>query len=488
MYGEEFEVKALNRFRGNWVWGLVSLIFLLSQGSLALAAQDEQEEAALNRVVMDDFHPRYIIESIEVRGNTKTRGNLIISYLSFLPGETLSEEDVEISRIKLLALGYFRDVQMRLERGGKRGMVKLIVEVEERNTIIIDNLFIGYSDTNPFWGGLGISDINFLGLGMALSGAGVASENQWGLRLGMFWPSIFGSRFSAGLRVVVADGQERKLLKKIELPDDPTNACFFDEDQVLDYFRGGAILSAGLNLDRRHRVAFELHVEHINTNFNEPYDAGQVCSNYPFSGYLRPGQSTLSSFVFQFERDTRDDFFLPSQGMHLIVSVELASQVLASDYEYSKYMVSYQHFFRLWLDHVLHFNLVGGLIQDVGKNGSPFFNRFYVGDYAMFLIQKDSLPRNLDLNFSEVVDYGDVLFSASLEYDVPLWGRGDFFYRGYLYAAFNFSYVTKAEFLAVDDEWSGRAKRPMSLDLGIKFDTPIGLFTLSAAYWMDVVF
>ncbi|MBN2495840.1 MAG: BamA/TamA family outer membrane protein [Deltaproteobacteria bacterium] len=445
----------------------------------------------LNRVGLEDpFRPRYIIESIEVQGNTKTRGDLIISYLSLQPGEVLDEEEVELSRIRLLALGYFRDVRMRLKRGSERGRVTLIVEVEERNTIIIDNLFVGYSDTNPFWGGLGISDINFFGLGMALSGAFVVSENQWTLRLGVFWPSIFGTRFSAGIQGLYAEGQERKLLSKIDLPDDPEDPCHFDADQVLDYRRGGAILSTGLNLDPRHRISLQLQAEHIEASFDEPKSGTSVCENYPFSGYLRKDQSTLISLSFQFERDTRDDFFLPTQGMHLVVSVELASKIppLFSDYEYSKYMISYEHSIRLWLDHVLRVSLVGGLLQDAGKSGSPFFKRFFVGDYAMYLIKKDSLPRNLELNFSEVVDYGDVLFSASVEYDVPLWSTGDFFYRGYLYAAVNFSYLTKAAFLATEDEWSGREKRPVSLDLGMKLDTPVGLFTFSAAYWMDVVF
>jgi outer membrane protein assembly factor BamA len=171
-------------------------------GSGAATPEDIKaaEREALNKVAIEDpFKPRYIVEAIEVKGNEYTRGDLIISHLFLQPGESLDEEKVELSRIRLLALGYFKDVRMRLEKGSLRGRVKLIVEVEERNTWIVDDLFIGWSGSDPAWGGLGISDINFLGRGLVLSVAGVGSEHQWGARLGFFWPSVLGTSFQTGI-------------------------------------------------------------------------------------------------------------------------------------------------------------------------------------------------------------------------------------------------------------------------------------------------
>jgi len=438
-------------------------------------AAEEAEKVEPTRVELEDpFKPRYILESIEVRGNSKTQGELILSYVHLKPGETLDEEKVELSRVRLLALGYFKDVHMSLEKGSERGRVKLIVEVDERNTIIIDDLFGGFSETNPFWGGIGVSDINFLGRGLVLSGAFVASEYQQAYRLGAFWPSIFNTNLMAGVEALVSLGEERKL------KDDN---C--DRDQGLKYLRAGGVLSLGMRVDRVHRINFELHGEHI----EDSSERGNWCATNPFDGYLRTGQSTFWSLTFRFERDTRDDFFLATRGMHLVISVELASKIFfGSDYEFSKYMVKYEHSFPAFLDHAFRVSVVGGIIQDVGEQGSPFFKRFFVGDYAFFQVDKDSLPRNLELNFSEVVDYGDLMASIGVEYDIPLWSRGKFFYRGYVYAAANFSYVTKADFLATEEEWTGRTKRPVSMDLGMKVDTPIGLFTFSLGYVFDLIF
>lgn len=451
----------------------------------------ETEDPATNRAELEEpERPRYIIEAIECRGNHKTLGALIISYLMFKPGEALDEEKVELSRIRLLALGYFKDARMRLERGTMRGRVKVIVEVDERNTIIVDDLFFGVSESNPVWGGLGISELNFLGRGMVLSGAFVASKHQQGGRLGLYWPSVMNTNFTAGIQALFSRGREAALTGRMQKNSaHPECDALTQNDLFLPYLRAGGVLTAGIRIDRYNRVLIDMHVEAIDADVTESKyqdNTGRTCANYPFAGYLKDDASVLSSLTLRFERDTRDDFFMPRRGLLFSVSVELASRVLGSSYEYSKYMLRLDLNFPIASDHALRLSVIGGILQDVGERGSPFFSRFFVGDYALFWIDKGSLPRNLELNFSDTFDYGDVLLSTTAEYDIPLWSGGTFFYRAYVYGAFNFSYVTKAAFLATQEEWSGRAKSPISLDLGLKFDTPIGLFTFSLGYIVDL--
>lgn len=433
--------------------------------------------------VPDPLEPRYIIESIEIR-NTKTSDDVIRAYLSFKVGDVLDQEAVELSRVRLIALGYFKDVRAWLEKGSIRGRVKVVLEVEERWPLIIDDLFFGFSGTNPFWGGAGLSYLNFLGRGMDLSAALVASEFQQAARLGVFWSSILGSPYSAGLEAIFAHGRESSFG---DIGSDP---CPFSGDQTLPYLRAGGLLSFGARLSPANSLHLGLQVEHIQADAAEPIDpnTGLKCSNYPFLGYIKNDQSTLSSLTFRYVRDTRDSHFLPSQGMNLVLSIELASKIFGSDYEYSKYTVLFEYNLRLWLDHVLRLTFEGGLIQDVGERGSPFFKRFFIGDYALFQVGKTALPRQLELNFSTFTDCGDLVATVEAEYDIPLWATGQFFYRGYAYFAINFTTLEKAAFLASEEEWSGRPKRPVSFDLGLKFETPIGLLVVSVGYLMDLVF
>ena len=458
--------------------------------------KEAQAQPAQNSA--DPFEPRYIIDAIEIRGNDRTKAQVIKSYLSFDTNEVLNQELVELSRIRLLALGYFKKVSMSLEKGSHRGRVKVVVKVEERWPLIINDLFLGFSATTPVWGGMDLSYMNFLGMGMDLSGAFVASHDQYAFRLAAFWSSILGSNFSAGFEALVTKGREHALGDNIKPDYDDQGleypGCDHESDQYLPYFRAGGIASIGMKLDYHHRLYLDWRVEHIDAyDFDEPkrvLSSNDLCKNYPFLGYLRRGQSTLSSLAFRFVRDTRDNFFLPTQGMNLVISIELATKVppLVSDYEYSKYMVLYEHNFNHWLDHVIRLTVMGGLIQDVREDASPFFTRFFIGDSALFQIDKVPLPRNLELNFTPHTDYGDLFGAIQAEYDVPLWFGGSFFYRGYAYFALNFSILTKADFLASEQEWSGRTKRPVSFDLGLKFETPIGLLTLRLGYAMDLIF
>jgi outer membrane protein insertion porin family len=90
---------------------------------------------------------RYTLENIEVRGNVRSRARVVLRYLPFKPGDIIDVDDpeVELTRYRLLGTGFFRDVQFSLRKGSQRGNVVLIVEVVERNTIIVNNLWMGLS-------------------------------------------------------------------------------------------------------------------------------------------------------------------------------------------------------------------------------------------------------------------------------------------------------------------------------------------------------
>ena len=115
-----------------------------------------------------------------VRGNRKTEKSIIVAEaaaLGLVQGAAVDASDprVEAVRYRLLALGYFVDVRLSVTRGASRGGVVLVVEVEERGTIVINELFPSTSAATAFWGGADISETNFLGRGINLGGGFVGS-------------------------------------------------------------------------------------------------------------------------------------------------------------------------------------------------------------------------------------------------------------------------------------------------------------------------
>src|SRR5262249_33769114 len=119
----------------------------------------------------DAFGPRYVLEGIEVRGNRKTRAPVILSQILVRAGDVIAADDarVEASRFRLLGTGFCEDVRLALRRAQSRGRVVLVVDVSERGTIIINELFLGSSEATPVWAGFDIGENNFLGHGIALS-------------------------------------------------------------------------------------------------------------------------------------------------------------------------------------------------------------------------------------------------------------------------------------------------------------------------------
>src|SRR5262245_7366428 len=86
-----------------------------------------------------DFGPLVEIERIVVTGNTSTNENLVRRALLVVEGERLRSGDPRFraSRFRVLALGYFRDVTLKLEKGSRRGAIVLTVSVVERDTLVL---------------------------------------------------------------------------------------------------------------------------------------------------------------------------------------------------------------------------------------------------------------------------------------------------------------------------------------------------------------
>src|SRR5690606_12272919 len=96
---------------------------------------------------------RYVLDGIRVEGNTRTNERVIRRYIPFEANDIFDVDDprVKLTRYRLLGTGFFKDVTLSLERGSRRGHVILVVSVVERNTLVLNDLWMGLSasaDTN----------------------------------------------------------------------------------------------------------------------------------------------------------------------------------------------------------------------------------------------------------------------------------------------------------------------------------------------------
>lgn len=407
------------------------------------------------------------IESIEIVGNEKTERGVIMRRLLVTVGDLVDELKIEESRLRLLGTGYFKSVEFSLKRGSRRGNVLLFVEVSERNTILVDALYLGYSPAVPIYGGFGVLESNLLGKGVAAGAAFVTGKDRRAFELRLFVPNLSDTPLQLSSSAI--------FLRGAEVLDDRAPNGF----QRL-YTRVGGTIGLGLGVGPSQRVSLSYRLESIQAD-RLPNLEPALLRRAPS---IQNDDSILSTLSLIYERDTRDDPFVPRQGGRVVLGVEMGTRLIGSSYEFSKYTAELQQAFPVFERHSLILRLFGGLVQ----GQTPFFNQFFLSDYAYFAPGRHSLPRNVQLNFSRSNDYDDLLISGGAEYVIPFHEGGDLLYRAYVFAGIDASASASLDSLQEDAQGRGAGGFfPISADIGLKFDTWIGNFTLSLAYMLSLV-
>jgi outer membrane protein assembly factor BamA len=187
------------------------------------------------------------------------------------------------------------------------------------------------------------------------------------------------------------------------------------------------------------------------------------------------GHSTLSALVGTYEMDTRDDFFFPQEGMKTLVQITFGSRLFGGDYEYSRYLLQLETAYALFGQRL---RLQGAL--GAAQGAAPFFERFYAADYSYFAIGP-AIGRALELNFSTDPRYDAFLAMGGVEYGLPLWTSSAFLRRGVLAIGVRGVYSTES----LGGRRTRVSRTPVSGDVALRFDTPVGVFNLSAGYLLD---
>jgi outer membrane protein insertion porin family len=428
--------------------------------------------------------PRYLLQKIVVKGNKKTMRRVVMRYVDLRPGEVFSVDDprLEMARYRLLASGYFTAVSLSLTRGDRLGWAVLVIRVKERNTIVIKDLMIGFSEITPY-GSIGVAENSFLGTGIQVSGSVVGARDQFGYKLAIADDHFLGSDIGLHIEGRYASAVDFFGHERIRV----ATSSRTKEYAEMEYKRTGLRLGTGYTLLLDFNFWLDYRIEFIRA------DVPAAGSHFSFGerrpiefGHLVPGNSALSSILFGVDRDTRDHPLLPSEGSFSELGVELSSEVLGSDYEFSKFTFTHDTYFPLGKGHSLRLGLFAGLIM----GDAPFYNQFFVGDFSSFVP-----ARLLELNFSHLqprlldtsvqeMRYENLAGSLNLEYSIPFYRGQGMVYGVNGFVGFGVFAIASEEDLETDPQgYQGYEVVPMDLtaNLGVKIDTRIGVFMISLA-------
>lgn len=472
------------------VGALVACLALTGQAAAQPAALPEGPPSPPGDDFDPTFGPMITIEDIRIVGNRSTAERVILRALPFLQGERLRAADprLSVAKFKVLALGYFRDVSLGLEKGSAHGRVIVVVTVVERGTIVLNRLWYGTSSLAPYWFGADVNERNFLGTGLLLGGglfhadhgAVTGARDQWGGKLRLGASGIGGSRWGARGTFTWLRGSEAVRVTGEPGSSDNRDLAAFPYERIT--------ARAGARYDLTSAIGLEadLRFEHIHAELPatavRTLDDGRMV---PIDYGLVPGNSRVMTLTLGFDRDTRIDPVLPHEGSRLQAEIEAGTSVLGADYDFAVVLARYEHWWPVAPRHAVGLRLAGGAVL----GDAPRFDRIHVADVNRMLT-----PRVMGMTVAAAPPpdflgtangdalYGELGGNAVVEWSYRWFRRPKSIYGGDLFIA------TGVWGLHADDAVrpigsSGWDALPLDLvlDAGLRVDTEVGIFELTFA-------
>ncbi len=448
-------------------------------------ADDEEEDVRVLHV-----------EQVVVTGREQVSQRQILAILEregLVAGtEILWPEDERVDRVRdrLRGTGYFKQVILRVEpRPGSEDRVDLHIDVVERSTISVADLYLGGSALTPFHGGVALTERNFLGRGVLLGGSLI-----WGAqpRIGKSRRQQAYKAFAEAPRLLSAplgllasgwyvSASEPYRVRGAE--DDPNPQLF----RSFEYDRIGGQVGVGFPLTPRLELAVDYTFERVAAFLPlSPQREDESGELVDIDLHLLDGVHRHTSVDFSLSYDGRSELFLVGKGGRFVLDIQASSPATGSQYEYIKLVAAGTYSFRLPWRHWITPSASGGQIS--GR--APIFERFYSGDLSAWTPGREQGLRYSTRNPIDVFgtgidtrEFGDLFGRVDLEYAWPLFRRTRTrgVYGGDLYLSLGvFTIVGDLEERSRRRDQEQRvAPVGGAADLGLRLDTALGTFNFS---------
>ena len=323
--------------------------------------ETDREAKVVKTIFVIEPKQRVYVRKIEVTGNLSTRDQVIRRELRQFEGASYSTSAVSRSKERLQRLGYFERVTIETPAvPGTTDQVDMQVVVKERNTGSI-SFSVGYSDVDGALYGLNYSQRNLLGTGRELD-------------------------FIANVTDVSESGQI-VYTNPYHTPDGISRGFSLTSRQV----DTSEVNSANYLINTTAgRVNYKIPIAETNSlNLGVTLEEIEIESST--SGTPREFQEVIDDtfmtsqatgiellIALGVSKDSRNDFFFPTQGSSRSASVELAFP--GSEYEYYKLNLQNTHYVPLPRDFAAKTSIRFGFGDGFGDSDElPFFRRYFAG-------------------------------------------------------------------------------------------------------------
>jgi len=384
------------------------------------------------------------INRIDIRGNTRTRDNVIRREIQVAEGGVFDAKGLRTTSQKLQRLDYFEEVNVTPEPALDPSKMNVNIDVKEKSTGQF-SVGAGYSSVDKLIVMGEISENNFLGLGhrLALS-ANIGGTSS---RYNLSWtnPRINDTNLSMGADLF---NWEREY-------DDYTKNS-----------KGGAI-RFGHPLWEEWRM-YESYSYTDTTLSDVSEDASYIIKE---SEKIPITSAVKVSFV----RDTRDRIYGASEGSRNSASVKYGGGIFGGDAEFTKVEAESGWYFPMLWNTVFH---VLGAVGQVWENETdklPVYERFYLGGMSSIRGFEYGKVSPIDPATGDRVG-GDRMWYVNTEVVVPLVKEQ---------GVYGVVFFDAGEALADDVNWSPEDRIAKGTGLELRWLSPMGPLRIVWGYNLD---
>ncbi|MCX5747933.1 MAG: outer membrane protein assembly factor BamA [Proteobacteria bacterium] len=302
---------------------------------------------------------RAYFERINIRGNSKTRDKVIRREMKISEGELFNNTNLEISKRRINALGFFENVVVSTKRGSSDEFVEVNVEVSERATGTFQ-IGAGFSSVENFIAQAQISQNNLFGRGQTLA-----------------------------LQAQLSSLRQLFLLRFVEPYFLDTSWTFafdlYNQSRGFGTFyrnASGGTLTWGYPLSYEARAFLTYKLEDVSITTGSGGIANLGATSAPIAATsvanLFRGGFT-SSLRASLSWDSRNNRLFPSGGWYHTLFAEYASEYTGSENKFVRWGGFSRHYRPLWGPFVLKLNAEVGFTTSTDPLGVPISERYLVG-------------------------------------------------------------------------------------------------------------
>lgn len=347
---------------------------------------------------------KYFVRNVVITGNTDTKDKVIRRELLIHDGDPLDPARVDVSRQRLLGMGYFEKVEASAVGADALDEKDVVFKVQEKPTRYNFRIGGGSSDVSAIFGMAEVSTDNF----------DISNPGNW---------------FYGG-------GQRMRVQALYGINNAGFNVDFVEPwllDLPLRFDLSGFMNMVDYENWRENRVGFRTSLTRrffddftsASLGYKLEYVKIDDVSNR-FKEYMRENNQTGGQFVsqpsFTLDRDTRDSLTDPTQGYNVNLFSAISPKILGSSSNFYRLEAKSSYYYSFFDKAVIA--MLGGKIGTVsafdrGKD-VPIFERYFLGG-------SDSLRgfdyRTVSPTFGHGNNYGgQTMLLLTAEVTHPIWG------------------------------------------------------------------